>query len=280
MVTSADLITVSDQVRRAINTTPTKRCSNQDSRSKASSTSPTARSVLDKEKVPAHCQPKDSAGDDSKVSVATTTCVDSPLLPLANSDHKVSPAIVRIKAATIQSVLSSTIPQSPPICTQVAPQSSSPMTRSRTRAQKGIVEQGQQTNQPTSTGKRKRLSVDVVSAETKPALAKRSRVKGSSELCTPTVASQSHGLPTPSSTPMLTPALTISSGSVASTPMIAKARAAGKKQRKSRTKQDFEERVTPAKYAMIMAQRENKDTAQGHENVLRRSTRSRRVRMM
>jgi carbonic anhydrase len=71
---------------------------------------------------------------------------------------------------------------------------------------------------------------------------------------------------------------------VASTPLSTKAKAkakvAGKKTRKIRTKYDYEERVTPERYREIMNERRANATAQGHESVPRGVTRSGRVRKM
>lgn len=268
----ANLITVIDQVRKAINTTPTKRRPSNGSSSRAGLASSTAHS---EPKVGADSRPHGFVGDGDD-----SAYVDSPLQSVVTDDNGVSPAILRIKAATKQSILSSTLPQSPPITSPVAAHGSMRTTKASVHTHRGTVvdrvSPQLQRGQTTTSGKRKRLSVDVADAEMKTAQAKRSRTTDSAELRTPSVAPQAHGLPTPSSTP----ALTMSGSSVASTPMTAKARASGKKQRKFHTKHDFEERVTPERYAEIMAQRRSNTPAQGHEDVPRGSTRSGKIRMI
>lgn len=160
---------------------------------------------------------------------------------------------------------------------------STPATRSRVRSRKDTLIEDAIVTAATTTAKRKRLSVDIVGeviegdTDIKAIPTKRVRTTGLARPYTPTTVSQSSGLYTPSSIPATTPALTTSGSSVASTPPVTKARAAGRKQRKAHTKSDFEERVTPERYAEIMAQREH-NSSQGHESAVRGITRSGRMR--
>lgn len=136
--------------------------------------------------------------------------------------------------------------------------------------------------QTTATGKRKRLSVDVVEeqadedAEYQAVLSKRRWLaRESARPCTPTMPTQPETLDTPASLPALTPG-----SSVMSTPPLAKARVAGKKQRKIRTKRDYEQRVSPEKFDEIMAGRKSTAAAARHESIARGSTRSGKVRIL
>ncbi|KAJ8113507.1 hypothetical protein OPT61_g4366 [Boeremia exigua] len=244
--TSASLTTIVDNVREAVNKSPTK----PREPSASDSRLPTSRST--------------GVGicDDRATTIPSPA--SSPVQPrtpvIKSTPHRVASAIRRIKDATAASIRSSPLPQSPPLPSGTYQSSS---------AKKS-------TNQTAVTGKRKRLSV-AVEEETMPA----KRVRSTKEPARPytlTDASQYQTL----HTPVVTPALTlgsVSASSVASTPPVTKARTAGKKQRRIRTKNDFEERVTPEKYAKIMAERQSRNL-QDHEGLARGSTRSGKLRTM
>ncbi|KAF3045433.1 hypothetical protein E8E12_003451 [Didymella heteroderae] len=134
--------------------------------------------------------------------------------------------------------------------------------------------------QVTATGKRKRLSADAIEGQTEDdfeyeaVLSQRRKLaRESVRPCTPTLPVGNVDLNTPTSLPALTPG-----SSVMSTPPAVKARAAGKKQRKIRTKRDFEQRVSPEKYDEIMAGR--RTIAAAAESIVRGSTRSGKVRRL
>lgn len=217
-----------------------------------------------------------------------------------------SPAIRRIKAATEAAIRSSPQPQSPPIniettSNKVAPHVSVPAKRPRGRPCKSPAAAAEiPAYESTAAGtKRKRLNKDTknyqppnageetdMEAEcVKESPAKRKRTATSYGRYTH--VSDLRRSETQSLTPtaiepemQLTPALTPASvgTSVASTPPVAKARAAGTQKRRIRSKRNFEERVTPERYIEVMAVRRKGMAAEGHEDVVRGSTRSGKIR--
>lgn len=258
----ADQTTVVDYVRKALNTTPSK----PRQASASSSRSDALRTV----EVEQHVSPPNT-------SIKPSPC----------RQGATSAAVLRIKAATEASIRTSTLPQSPVLLSEN--NQALPAKRPRGRPRKITTPVSSDTGAPayqtTASGKRKRLSVDVVDkgtqvdAEVDTVPAKRARTtKEPARPYTPIMATQPDSLHTPVVTPALTMGST-SGSSVASTPPVVKARTAGKKQRKIRTKKDFEERVTAEKYAEVMTQRE-KVRAQGDESVARRSTRSGKPRAL
>ncbi|KAJ4990379.1 hypothetical protein SVAN01_04041 [Stagonosporopsis vannaccii] len=255
----ADQTTVADDVRKALNTTPTKhhRASVSFSRSGASRTA----DVEEYDRRSLVSSPPTSM---SLRSLGPT------VKPSSRRNSDTSAAVCDTKAATEASISTLTFPQSPSLLSETGQLSAAK--RAGGRPGKKLLPASSDSRplvyQTTAARKRKRLSVNVVDrgtladtgVDTVPD--KRARVtKEPARPYTPVATTQ----PDPLLTPVLTPALTIgsmSASSVHSTPPIAKARTAGRKQRKIRTKNDFEERVTPERYAKIMTQRNIR--TQGH----------------
>ena len=302
----ANITAVIDQVGGAVNTTPTEACLSNRGSSKIGPAPPATRTLLDKQQQTSVSSPENDTSsqtikadhnDDIPTTISSPDNIPSHRTVAPESfsinDHDVSPAIRRIKAATEASIRSSILPQSPPAYpetthTQVATRISIPAKRPHGRPRENPLPTPTDLTvsvyQTTATDKRKRLSVNVVEeelevdAEVETVPAKRTRItKQSPRPYTTTTATKLENLHTPAMTPAATPALTVSGSSVASMPPVVKARAAGKKQKRIRTKRNFEERVTPEKYAEIMAQR-GSVTAQRHESVAKGSTRSGKLR--
>ncbi|KAF3004281.1 hypothetical protein E8E13_008443 [Curvularia kusanoi] len=210
---------------------------------------------------------------------SSASTAKKPAAPLSKR-QSVSPAVRRIKEATEASIRSSPLPQSPPLATETKKtQTTTPVSipakrRGRPRKDTSPIEAPPAASP--ATGKRKRDAEPLAIANNVPA--KRRAAAGGANPYTPTTASHP-GLHVPSSTPATTPALTMSGSSAASTPAAAKAKNAGKKTRKSRSKRVLEERVSPEKYEEIMASRRS-IVAEGHEEITRGSTRSGRVRRL
>lgn len=253
----SDLTTVLNDVRKTLNATPTK---------------PRRGSGPGPESEFSHAVKPEKFGG---LSVANSSSANDPSHPLTlvieqpqGENSGISSAIRRIKTATEESIRSSSFPQSPPLQSATPTQ---PTNRPRSRSCKRPLPSSTQVTVPssetTTMSKRRKLSVDVSGADAQVATeieshAKRSRLmKEPARPYTPTVLTQLDSILTPVNTPALTVG-SMSSSSVASTPPVVKAKVAGKKQRKIRTKKDFEERVTPERYAEIMAQRKT-SSAQG-----------------
>ncbi|KAJ4366618.1 hypothetical protein N0V95_000119 [Ascochyta clinopodiicola] len=307
-----DPATVVDDVRSAVNTTPTRPHPSHSDNDYA----PTV--VLEPfNKQQAPTASPDNIIDSNSIRVNRCNCpLSASKTPRSNEPRSQitnpelssrvgfanSPAIRRIKAATEAAIRSSPQPQSPPAQPE-APHISIPMKRPHRHPRKNPASAATTSRYQSTEGgtKRKRLSKDASykpltddveeeketdKAEEPPAKRMRTtatyvkhtslrelRIEGPKSSTTTTV----DGPKTPALTPALTPA---SGSSVASTPPAGKARAAGKQKRKIRTKQDFEERVSPEKYRELMGSRGTALPAEGHESVTRRITRSGKLRAL
>jgi len=271
-----DRTTVINNVREALNTTPTK--PKQVSRSAFESETSSTAEIDDHDSCPLAISPPVS----NPPQLLAPTVKPSP-----RKYGTASAAICRIKTATEAFIQTSALPQSPILALETYQPLA--VKKACSGPRKNLLPVSSQPNPPTwqttAAGKRKRLSVDVLhegfSTETVVDMvpSKRARIaKEPARPYTPILTRQPDSLLTPVTTPALTVGST-SSSSVASTPPVAKARTAGKKQRRIRTKNDFEERVTPEKYVEIMVQRKNA-REQGHESIERGSTRSGKRRAM
>jgi hypothetical protein len=262
-----------------VNATPTKLRSISNGRSKIGSAPPATRALLkDTERSSPSSPVECPTPVDENLPVATSLPVSAA--PRVQKTATTS-AIRRQRAKIEEGLRSSDNPSSPPAkgweteaATHVAiPKKTPGRLHKNTTATETVS-----AYQTTAEGKRKRLSVDVVENQTENDIEyravmsqRRQLVKDAARPCTPTLPVQYGNLDTPASLPALTPG-----SSIMSTPPIVKARAAGKKQRKIRTKRDFEQRVSPEKYDEIMVGR--KSIAAAAENIVRGSTRSGRVR--
>lgn len=272
----ADRTIVINDVREALNTTPSK--PNQASSSVFESDPSSTAEVEEHDNCPLAISPPVSKPPQLLAPAAK---------PSPQRYGTASAAICRIKIATEASIQTSALPQSPTLVLETCQPLAIKKACGGPRA--NLLPVSPQPNpltyQRTAVGKRKRLSVDVLHgrsptetlADTVPS--KRARIaKEPARPYTPILTRQPDSLLTPVTTPALSVGSTTSS-SVASTPPVAKARTAGKKQRMIRTKNDFEERVTPEKYVEIMLQRKNA-REQGYESIERGSMRSGKRRAM
>ncbi|KAF9699016.1 hypothetical protein EKO04_003145 [Ascochyta lentis] len=312
-----DHTVVVDDVRSAVNTTPTKpRSSSSDNDSTPAAT----HELLNEEQqaltsglgefIDVHRNRMDNSNDllfttkthrsNKPYSHTTAPAASSP------TDRANSPAIRRIKAATEAAVRSSPQPHSPPAQaeatqTQTATRILIPAKRPRSRPSKDFTTAATTREYQSTAGgtKRKRLSQDPTykpladeeekeeeadKAEEQPAKRKRNATTSGRHKAVRELRREGPKLSAPFAvegpkTPAVTSAETpASSTSVVSTPPVRKARAAGKQKRRIRTKRDFEERVSPEMYRELMGSRHTPLPAEGHESMMRGSTRSGRVR--
>ncbi|KAF1366143.1 hypothetical protein EJ07DRAFT_170920 [Lizonia empirigonia] len=304
-----------EELRSIVNTTPTRPRASISGSSNIGPVPPAARTWSDKQQ---HASGEDIVSDSIETENGNNPPVTSTVIEVNKDHTRItssrvsshtklarSPAIRRIKAATEAATRSSPQPQSPPIhieitSNKVATHVSMPAKKPRGRPCKSPAAAAEiPAYQSTAAGtKRKRLNKDTnyqppnVGGETdveaeyvKESPAKRKRTATSygrythvSELrrsetqpLTPTAIEPEIQL-----TPALTPASV--GTSVASTSPVAKARAAGKQKRRIRSKRELEVRVTPERYFEVMAVRRKGMAAEGHEDVVRGSTRSGKIR--
>lgn len=261
--TYADNATVIDEVRSAVNTTPTKPRSISNGSSKIVTTSPAIRAIVKNTQCPSMSTQADCPtpmDDDLPVTVV------SPVqeAPRAQATAKTS-TMRRIKAKTEDSLRSPNNLSSPPANweTKEATHVSIPKkTRGRPRKDVTPPAAATTTYQLTAAGKRKRLSTEPVEEQTAEDIQyeadlsrRRQLTRDAARPSTPTLPVSPDNLDTSASLPALTPG-----SSVMSTPPVVKARAAGRKQRKF-TQRDFEQRVSPEEYKVIMAGRGQSVTA-------------------
>lgn len=272
---------VVDQVRSAVNATPSKLRSNSNSSSKIGSASPAARALLNPLQQLSPVTPGDDASCFTPVDGDLPVAINIPASKAPRQQATATTSAIRRQRAKMEDSLRSANNMSSPPAeweTEVATHVVIPNTTSSRPRKNATRTATVPACQITATGKRKRLSIDVAEESTEADIEyqavltkRRQLVRESDRPCTPTLPFQSDGLLTPTTLPALTP-----SSSVMSTPPVVKARAAGRKQRKIRTKRDFEQRVPQKKFDEIMAGR--KSVVSATEGIAGGSTRSGRVR--
>lgn len=272
----ANKTTAVDQLRSAVNTTPTKPRSISSGSSKVGSAPPATFALLKG----THSYPKSTPID------CSTPADDDP--PSISKGTARTSTCRRIKAKTEESIRSPTTLSSAPAYWETEPATHIAIPkRRRSRPCKNATSPAAvtATYQGSETGKRKRSSSNCVedqTAEETQYEADLSRCKQLKRdfvgLCTPNVSVEgdeaSDGIAnTPATLPDMTP-----SSSVVSTPPVVKARTAGTKRRRT-TKRDMEQRVSLETYNETMAKRTPSVIAAA-ANITRGSTRSGKVRKL
>ena len=275
----ADNTKVVTEVRSAVNITPTKPRSISNGSSKIGSAPPATRVLLKDTQSPSLSTPVDyPAPVDDELPAATS----SPVSKTSQSKGIASGSTSRrIKAKTEESIRSPNSLSSAPANWETKPATHvaiSKKTRGRPRKNATPAAAATSTYQATKEGKRKRLSTESAEDQTADDIEYRAIDARGKQLkrdaarpCTPILPSPVSNLDTPASLPASTPG-----SSVMSTPPVAKARAAGKKQRRY-TKRDFEQRVSQEEFAEIQAKRGPSMTAAAAA-ITRGSTRSGKLR--
>lgn len=277
----ADNTTVVNEVRSAVNTTPTKPRSISNG-SKVGSAPPATRVLLKDTQSSSTSTPVDCLTPEDDDLPATIT---SPVSKTSQSKGIAKGSTSRrIKAKTEESIRSPNSLSSAPANWETEPATHVTIPeKTRGRPRKNVTPPAATTStyQATDKGKRKRLSTESVEDQAEGDIEYQVIVSRSKQLkrdaarpSTPTLPNPCVDLDTPASLPDMTPG-----SSVMSTPPVFKARAAGKKQRKRYTMRDFEQRVSPEKFDEIMAQRGPSITAAA-AGITRGSTRSGRLRKM
>ncbi|KAF3042523.1 hypothetical protein E8E11_008516 [Didymella keratinophila] len=272
---------VVNEVRSAVNTTPTKPRSISNG-SKAGSAPPATRAFLKDTQSPSKSTPVDCPAPLDDDVPAT---ISSPISKTSRSKRVAKGSTSRrIKAKTEESIRSPNSLSSAPANWETKPATHVAIPKkTRGRPRKNVTPPAATTSiyQVTRKGKRKRLSTESVEDQTEGDIEYQAIVSRSKQLkrdaarpSTPTLPSPCVDLDTPASLPDMTPG-----SSVMSTPPVFKARAAGKKQRKRYTMRDFEQRVSPEVFDEIMAQRGPSITAAA-AGITRGSTRSGKLRNM
>ncbi|KAF1933991.1 uncharacterized protein M421DRAFT_415044 [Didymella exigua CBS 183.55] len=270
-----------DEVRSAVNRTPTKFSSCSNGGSKIGSAPPATRTLLNTSQRPSPSSPVEEDSCLSPIGDENPVTLEIPARKAPQQQATATTSAIRRQRAKMEESLRSVDSMSSPpakwetaVATHVVIPNKTRVHPRKTATPVAIVP----AYQTIATGKRKRLSVDVVEDQTEgdtcyeAVLSKRRELaRESVRPCTPTLPIQGDNVDTPASLPALTPC-----SSVMSTPPFVKARAAGRKQCKIRTKRDSEQRVPQEKFEEITAG--SKSIAAAAESIVRGSTRSDRAR--